>query len=409
VKQLIYIKTKHFGEDSIGGAVAHTVGIINGFSDCGEGLEAYTDFRLDNVRAKQNLIKTGKLHGNLVFELISARKYYRNIIKSLKTDNVEFIYHRHVLFGDIGVRLKKKKKVPLVIEFNSSELDKWNNSQLAGVPKNKLKALGVKIFGLLVRNYIKIWEPKLLKNADMIVVVSKPLREILVRMGVAEKKITVLHNGVDPEVFQNNAKLRDEIRSKYGFDDQKTVIGFSGTFGTWHGIPELTEAILQIGSRDDIGYLLIGDGYYQNEMKDKLTNIANVIFPGRIPFNEMPAYLSACDILVVANSWNSNEGGKFFGSPTKLFEYMAMGQAIVASDLAQIGQILEHRKTAIMFPSGDSDALAEALLFTASSPELRNKLGSAARREAIKKYTWEAVASGIVQSFRELSKGSQGV
>ena len=71
------------------------------------------------------------------------------------------------------------------------------------------------------------------------------------------------------------------------------------------------------------------------------------LFPGAVPQTEVPAYLAACDVLVAAQQPDP-DGSRFFCSPMKIFEYMAMGRGIVSTRLEQAGQILEQGKTALL-------------------------------------------------------------
>jgi glycosyltransferase involved in cell wall biosynthesis len=82
------------------------------------------------------------------------------------------------------------------------------------------------------------------------------------------------------------------------------------------------------------------------------------------------------------------DGSKFFGSPTKLFEYMAMGKGIVASRLDQLAEVLEHERTALLVTPGNAEELAEAILWLALNPKAREALGSAARRAAVERHCW---------------------
>ena len=82
------------------------------------------------------------------------------------------------------------------------------------------------------------------------------------------------------------------------------------------------------------------------------------------------------------------DGSRFFGSPTKLFEYMAMGKSIVASRLEQLAEVLEHDQTAWLVTPGDVDELAEAILRLALDPAKREALGAAARRAAVERHSW---------------------
>ena len=177
----------------------------------------------------------------------------------------------------------------------------------------------------------------------------------------------------------------------------KCVVGFIGTFGQWHGILELGRAIVKLRDdypelRDTVRFLLVGDGVLMEDMKAILRKGGAedmVILTGLVAQHEAPRYLDACDIFVSPHIKNP-DGTRFFGSPTKLFEYMAMERGIVASQLDQIADILEHGKTAHLVPPGDVDALAEGIQHMVEDEGYRTALGKEARKEAIAKYSWNA-------------------
>jgi glycosyltransferase involved in cell wall biosynthesis len=124
------------------------------------------------------------------------------------------------------------------------------------------------------------------------------------------------------------------------------------------------------------------------------------IFAGRTTQDEGPSFLAAADILVAPHVPNP-DGTPFFGSPTKLFEYMAMGRAIVASDLDQIGEVLRHEETALLVQPGDPEALADAIQRLIDDPKLRRRLGAAARARAVEAHTWRAHTQRIVDALVE--------
>ena len=90
-----------------------------------------------------------------------------------------------------------------------------------------------------------------------------------------------------------------------------------------------------------------------------------MIFTGALPHDKVAEYLDAADILVSPHI-PMPDGSRFFGSPTKLFEYMAMGKAIVASRLEQLAEILEHDRTAWLVTPGNTEELAEAISASSS-------------------------------------------
>jgi glycosyltransferase involved in cell wall biosynthesis len=149
--------------------------------------------------------------------------------------------------------------------------------------------------------------------------------------------------------------------------------------------------------------LMIGDGNTMSQVKSEINsfNIAdNVTLTGIVPQEEGPAHLAACDLLASPHVPNP-DGTPFFGSPTKLFEYMAMGKGIIASDLDQIGEVLEHDQTAWLVKPGDAESLMLGLKTMIDNPEINRRLGEAARREVVAKYTWKEHTRKIIEKLKE--------
>ena len=124
------------------------------------------------------------------------------------------------------------------------------------------------------------------------------------------------------------------------------------------------------------------------------------VLAGIVPQAEGPRYLAACDILASPHVPNP-DGTPFFGSPTKLFEYMAMGKGIVASDLDQVGEILEHGRAAQMTVPGSVDSLVEGLRLLIDDPARREALGAEARRVAVERHSWREHTRRIIQALTD--------
>jgi glycosyltransferase involved in cell wall biosynthesis len=142
--------------------------------------------------------------------------------------------------------------------------------------------------------------------------------------------------------------------------------------------------------RERVRLLMIGDGPQMDATRAIIerSGLADIVtFTGRTRQDDGPTYLAACDVLVSPHVPNP-DGTPFFGSPTKLFEYMAVGKAIVASRLDQIGEVLSDDHTAVLVPPGDVTALAEALRQLIDDQPRRARLGAAAREAAVAEHTW---------------------
>jgi glycosyltransferase involved in cell wall biosynthesis len=127
----------------------------------------------------------------------------------------------------------------------------------------------------------------------------------------------------------------------------------------------------------------------------------NVTFTGIVPQDQAPKYLMCSDIFLSPHVPNA-DGTPFFGSPTKLFEYMALGKGIIASDMDQLGEILTNEETALLVPPADDAALAHAIERLCTDRELSDRLGKAARELALREYTWEAHVKRIIDRLYSL-------
>jgi len=279
--------------------------------------------------------------------------------------------------------LARVLRLPLVLEFNSSEL--WKGQHWGGLHLARAAALVERIN---------------LRAADRVVVVSHVLRDQLITAGVRTDKIVVNPNGVDPQQFRPDFEGTD-MRRRLGLDSS-IVVGFSGTFGEWHGIPTLADVLARVAAaRPQVHWLLIGDGPLRRLVDaavEQHSLAERVSLPGLVPHAEMPAYLAACDILVSPHSRQA-DGGEFFGSPTKLFEYMAAGRPIVASAVGQIAEALIDQQSALLVPPDDPDALCTAIVRLVDDACLRVRLAQAARQAAELRHTWRQNAERVLAEF----------
>jgi len=135
-------------------------------------------------------------------------------------------------------------------------------------------------------------------------------------------------------------------------------------------------------------------------MKNHLSD--RIIFAGEVPHTLIPEYLSKAKIAVLPNTTYENSK---FSSPLKLFEYMAAGIPIVASDLPVFREILQNQKNALFFEPGNSQALANAIKQILTSDELAQKLSENAKKTA-EKYTYEKRAEKICEIIKNLNKNA---
>lgn len=386
--KILYLRTTPWFNLKAGGSVGHTSGVINAMDKVVD-LTVVSNDDLFGVNPKINIIrplfKFLPIFGELLYNI-------KLIFKIKDVKQYHFIYQRHSAESFIGTYFSKRYNIPLILEFNSFEywmLKNWGNK--GSIAFRTLNFVFKRFFKLplvrLVENYT-------LKHAKYIVVVSDVLKQSLVDYGIDAKKILVNPNGVDTEIYNpqiDGTKLKQKLNIK-----QPNIIGFIGTFGEWHGSLILAKAIVHLFQThteriNDTHFLLIGEGNQLQKVKSIINSSNyknNVTFTGVVPQSNGPEYLSICNILVSPHIPNL-DGTAFFGSPTKLFEYMAMGKAIVASNLNQIGEILENKKTAILIEPNDETKLSDEINTLITNKSLLEKLSINARNEVLTNYTWD--------------------
>ncbi|GAK46171.1 group 1 glycosyl transferase [Tepidicaulis marinus] len=420
--EVLYLKTNLWFGVKAGGSVGHVAGVVNALVRRGRKvrfLSAEPPVMVDSSVEFQPIAPPA------VYGLPSELNLYRfqrifqsQALEIVKGRKIAMIYQRLSLANYAGVALSRLLRVPLVIEYNGSE---------AWVQKNWGRPL--RYHNLAVKA-----EDACLRHAHAVVTISDVLRDELIERGVAPERIATYPNCIEPAVFDParfSSVEKDEIRRSYGIDPQALVVTFIGTFGQWHGVEVLAKAIRQLVNesaelleRKKVHFMLIGDGLKFSQVQEELAGEkyqAFVTLTGLIPQDQAPSHLFASDILVSPHIPNE-DGSRFFGSPTKLFEYMAMEKPIIASDLDQIGEVLRgsphisrlkvgdslpREAMAILTQPGSVAELADSIRYLLDNPQQHSMLGIAARKEALSRYTWDRHVVHILEVLERSVAGER--
>lgn len=422
-RRVAYLNSNLWFGAKAGGSVGHISGVANAMMEHGFALDYLTVGGRLMLREQARHIELAPPE---IFGLPFEANLYRfdhgfglQAGRHIDPSRTSFLYQRLSVCNFSGVRLSRESQLPLVVEYNGSEVwaaANWGRSLRYPGPAEAA-------------------ERETLRHAHVVVTISDVLRDELLGRGVEPERLVTYPNCIDPETFDParfSAVDQAALRAREGLPEDACVATFVGTFGAWHGAEVFAGAIQQLcATRRDaveqanLRFLFVGDGARMSAVRAVLDDPScrpYVRFAGLVPQVEAPAYLAASDILVSPHVPNP-DGSRFFGSPTKLFEYMAMGKAIAASDLDQIGDVLRNSidlsegddttaavaregRLALLLPPGDAEALSDGLLKLARNPVLRTALGDNARREAVARYTWRQHVGAILERVHAVSPSS---
>jgi glycosyltransferase involved in cell wall biosynthesis len=391
IRSLTYLRSEaslRYMGAHVGGAAAHTAGVINGFVHAGVDVSVLAPEAPEGIDGARII----EAPPRRIFHLVhwpTLVDYSRQ--QAATAPRADVVYQRYALGSYAGLELARRLGVPLVLEFNGSEIwaeQQWGSGQVR--------------FG----DTLLALERRHLQDASLVVVVSDVLRDELVAHGVDRDRILVNPNGVDVDrLAPPRAHPPAEWRRRLGRPEAPTV-GFIGTFGLWHGVRVLPAIMAAVAEqRADARWIVVGDGALFGEVRAEIERrglLDRVELTGVVPHERAVELLAACDVCVSPHVPNP-DGTRFFGSPTKLFEYMGLGRAVVASDLEQIGDVIEHESTGLLCPPGDASAAAAAIVRLVDDEDLRRRLGEAALAAARSTYSWDAHARRILEAAANVS------
>lgn len=392
----VYLRTDFWAQITSGGSYGHTCYVAKELSAVTDQFVCFmgTRFRLLDEYGLHQVVLSPASESSNETDLLGAHWFYYPQLKlALQAIKPAYLYERICMGNFCGAALSRELGIPYIVEYNGSEISMTKS--FGGV-------------GLTYEDVFIKAEDAAFRQATMINVVSQVVKDSLVDRGFEADKILVNPNGADPDVYAPPAPAaKQALRAELGFAPSDRVIGFTGTFGGWHGIDVLAEAIPKICDRaPNARFLLIGDGTHKHLID---TSVAahgltdRVKSRGRVPQQEGARLLGACDLFVSPHNSHMIDS-RFFGSPTKLFEYMAVGEGIVGSDLEQLGEVLSPAlrvadlarpgvavtdERAVLCVPGDIQEFSDAVVALVEQPAVAAALGRNARQAVLDSFSWQ--------------------
>lgn len=305
----------------------------------------------------------------------------RDAIRRVSPD---VIYERAAYLCGAGVRSAERTATPLVLEVNAPYVEERSSLHGAGM----MEAAG------------RRWERRVLQGAAAVVAVSSVLADRLAGSGgVPRARIRVQPNGVDVSRFHGGVP---SAREELGIPPGAFVVAFVGSFIRWHRLEILVDAVAALAAAGvAVHGLLVGDGEVRAELERRATErgvAERVTFTGTVPFARIPGLVQAADVCVIP-------GHAWYCSPIKLFEYGAVGKAVVTLASDPVREVVSDGRDCVLF-DGTVDGLAAALRGLHDDPARRLRLGASLRDAVAARFTWDAAAERISLWFQEVVGGA---
>ena len=391
----LYVRTDFWARISSGGSYGHTCYVAKELAATTDRFACLLPQRyvlLDTLGVPQVAMDPPPTFVNEEAMVTASEHYFPSLKTACQLLRPAFIYERLCLGNWVMALLSRELQIPYLVEYNGSEIS--------------MQCSANNTAPYFADVYVKA-EEVAFRQATAISVISEPVKADLVSRGVDARKILVNPNGADLDSYAPApADEKQRLRRTLGFSDDDCVVGFTGTFGWWHGIDVLTEAIPRIcAEAPAVKFLLIGDGSHKGQLDAEVERRglgARVRAVGTVPQQEGARLLKACDLYVSPHSSHMVDS-KFFGSPTKIFEYMAMAGGIVASDLEQIGEVLSPAmrppdlarpdltvtvERAVLCSPCNADEFVAAVVGLARRRDIAAALGRNARQAVEDHYAW---------------------
>jgi glycosyltransferase involved in cell wall biosynthesis len=309
---------------------------------------------------------------------------YRRLRQAAREFHPDVLYERYALYQPAGVWASKRTGVPLLLEVN------------APYAIARRKYAGLRLGWLADR-----FERYTFRGASLVFPVTRVLGDMLVAMGVQPQRIRVIPNGINPRDFELLPGV-EEAKAAHGLAG-RTVIGFIGFVREWDQLDRIVTWLARRPADDTASLMVVGDGPVRGALEAQARQLGishKLVFTGVVPRAQVPGAAMAFDIALQTALVP-------YASPLCLFEYMAMGKAILAPDQPNHHEVLVRDVDCCLYDPLDPQGIEARLDALLSDPGLRRRLGDAARHALqARGYHWSGNASRMTVAAEEVLTGT---
>ncbi len=336
-----------------------------------EGVDLFDYYKLPHNFKLQPLPCLDLFHlsgGNAVIEppifLLQTLTFALSLVWALRKESFDVYYARDIFVLGFVLAAFRKLKRRMFFEAHT-------------FPESKLG---------------RVWVRRVVKRLGGVVSISSALADQYLGFGISPHNVLIAPDAVDLKRYDGLTK--DEAKTRLEIGDSRLVM-YTGHLYEWKGASVFAEAASQL---ENVRALIVGGT--EGDVRRLQTEVSergwkNVEVIGYVAPEQIPLYQVAADVVVLPNSAKS-EISRLHTSPLKLFEYMASGTPIVASDLPSLREVLRDNENAILVEPDNAHALANGIKLILNDRVLADRLAAAARKD-VEAMTWSARAESVIR------------
>lgn len=345
----------------------------------GHKVYVFTFGSLDYVDDEENIIRSPGLplldtgfHLNL--------SYSRTARNLLQTMDIVHIHHPFIS-GSLAMRFCRPRGIPIVFT-NHTRYDLYAQAYLPMLP------------GAVSETALDAYLSSFCRSCDLVIAPSKGIQHVLAGYGIVDR-VVVLPNGVDIQPYMDCDQPMD--RDNFGYDKNDIVLVYVGRIGPEKNLPFLLRAYAGVAQAvEQAKLLIVGEGPERENLEDRLNHMGlnkYVTFTGRIPYEQVPAFLAMADIFVTASASEVH--------PLSVIEALATGLPVLGIDSPGVGDIIEDGINGQLVSQGDISAYTAKLTRLIVDRELRIHLGAQAKLDS-SSYAIDRTVGLLCDNYNEI-------
>jgi len=305
---------------------------------------------------------------------------YHGIRRALVAFAPDVVHTHSAKAGMLGRRAGWSLKIPAVIHT------------VHGAPFHPYQSA-------LARDFFRRCERWAAARCHHMISVADAMTELMVTAGVAPRaKLTPISSGMHVESSVTARRYRNEVRARYGLNEQHVVVGKIARLFHLKGHDDLITAAADVAKQHpQVRFLLVGDGILREAHQQRIESLGlqqHFVFTGLVEPDQIPGFIAAMDIVVHASLRE--------GLARVLPQALIAGKPVISYDIDGAREVTIDDRTGYLIPPRDTRQLSEAMVRLVGDPGLRREMGREGQRRFTERFDHQVMTRDIRRLYQQV-------